>query len=137
MYKTIMVPVDLVHKDKLDRALQAAGDMAHHYGAKIVLVNVGPSAPNELGHTPDEVAASVDEFRKQLQNRMDVEVEIEAISSVDPAAEINRDLMRAIDETGADLVIMATHKPGLMEHIFSSHGGYLAQHAKVSVFLVR
>ena len=38
---------------------------------------------------------------------------------------------------GADLVIMASHVPGMLEHIFSSHGGYIAQHAKVSVFVVR
>lgn len=137
MFKTIMVPVDLVHKDKLDRALQAAGDLGRHYGAKIVVVNIGPNTPNELGHRPDEVAASVESFAEDLQNKFDVEVEKLALSSVDPAADMNRDLMKAVDETGADLVIVASHKPGLMEHIFSSHGGYLAQHAKVSVLVVR
>jgi len=32
---------------------------------------------------------------------------------------------------------MASHEPGFFEHIFSSHGGYIAQHAKVSVLVVR
>ena len=55
----------------------------------------------------------------------------------DPAIETTAALMKAIDKTGADLVIVASHKPGILEHIFSSHGGYIAQHAKVSVFVVR
>jgi nucleotide-binding universal stress UspA family protein len=45
--------------------------------------------------------------------------------------------MKAIDKIGADLVVMASHKPGFLEHIFSSHGGYIAQHATCSVFVVR
>jgi len=55
----------------------------------------------------------------------------------DPAVETTAELMKAIDKIGADLVIMASHEPGFFEHIFSSHGGYIAQHAKCSVFVVR
>ena len=46
-------------------------------------------------------------------------------------------LRKAIEEVGADLVVMATHIPGAAEHLFASHGGSVAAHAKISVFLVR
>ena len=55
----------------------------------------------------------------------------------DPTTEVDDALMRAIDETGADLVVMASHVPNVMDHIWPSNGGKLAEHAKCSVMVVR
>ncbi len=137
MFSNIMVPVDLVHKDTLSKALAVAGDMAKHYGAKITVVSVGGELPSELGHTPGEFAATVEAFAKELRDTHRVEVEARPIVSHDPAVETTAALMQAIDETGTDLVIMASHVPGILEHVFSSHGGYIAQHARASVLVVR
>ena len=137
MFHKIMVPVDLVHKNTLDKALDVAGDMAKRYNAKIEVVSVGGNLPSELGHTPDEFAKTVNDFAARLRDRFGVQVNAEAITAHDPEVETTSSLMKAIDETGADLVIMASHVPGVLEHIFSSHGGYIAQHAKCSVFVVR
>ncbi|MET4127490.1 universal stress protein [Roseovarius sp. MBR-6] len=137
MFSNIMVPVDLVHKDRLAKALAVAGDMAKRHGAKITVVSVGGELPGALGHTPGEFATTVKAFAEELRATHGAEVEARPIISHDPAVETTAALMQAIDETGADLVIMASHVPGFLEHIFSSHGGYIAQHAPVSVFVVR
>ncbi|MDT8327412.1 MAG: universal stress protein [Roseovarius sp.] len=137
MFSTIMVPVDLVHKDTLAKALDVAGDMARQYGAVIKVVSVGGEMPNELGHNSGEFVETVKDFAKGLRDKYGVTVEAETIISHDPEVETTSALMKAIDSTGADLVIMASHVPGILEHIFSSHGGYIAQHAKVSVFIIR
>ena len=137
MFSTIMVPVDLVHKDTLTKALDVAGDMAKRHGAKIKVVSVGGELPGELGHTPGEFAETVKSFAEGLRQKYGVSAEAEAIVSHDPEVETTAALMKAIEDTGADLVIMASHVPGILEYIFSSHGGYIAQHAKVSVFVVR
>ncbi|NND41526.1 MAG: universal stress protein, partial [Silicimonas sp.] len=55
----------------------------------------------------------------------------------DPTTEVDDALVRAIDETGADLVVMASHVPNVMDHIWPSKGGKQAQHAKCSVMVVR
>jgi hypothetical protein len=34
-------------------------------------------------------------------------------------------------------VVMASHVPGMLEHVWSSHAGRLASHASASVFIVR
>ena len=39
--------------------------------------------------------------------------------------------------TGADLVVMQSHVPGLMDYIWPSNGGKVAGHAKCSVLVVR
>ncbi len=137
MFRQIMVPVDLVHKDSLQKALDVAGKMAKGYGAKVHVVSVGGTAPGSLGHTPSDFGATLTSFAEELRKSYDVEVEAHPLTSSDPAVDTTRSLMRAIDDIGADLVIMASHQPGMWEHVFSSHGGYVAQHAKCSVFVVR
>lgn len=137
MFSKIMVPVDLVHKDTLAKALDVAGDMAKHYGASIDVVSVGGELPSELGHNPHEFGDRLQGFADELREKYDVTVKADPLMAHDPAVETTAELMKAIDKVGADLVIMASHEPGFFEHIFSSHGGYIAQHAKCSVFVVR
>ena len=55
----------------------------------------------------------------------------------DPATEVDDALLRAIDETGADLVVMQSHIPGLVDYVWPSNGGKIAGHAKASVMVVR
>ena len=137
MFSKIMVPVDLVHKDSLQKALDVAGDMARHYDATIDVVSVGGELPGELGHTPREFGDQLQGFADDLREKYGVTVKADPLMAHDPSVETTSELLKAIDKIGVDLVIMASHKPGFIEHIFSSHGGYIAQHAKCSVFVVR
>ncbi|MFX0541737.1 universal stress protein [Roseovarius sp. S4756] len=137
MFNHIMVPVDLVHKDKQQKALAVAGEMAKTHNAKVHVVSVGGELPSTLGHNPKEFGGLLDAFTKSLTDEYGVTVEAYPVQSTDPAVDTTRKLMESIDDLGIDLVIMASHEPGVMEHIFSSHGGYIAQHAKCSVFIVR
>lgn len=137
MFSKIMVPVDLVHKDTLQKALDVAGDMARLYDASIDVVSVGGELPSQLGHNPHEFGDRLQGFAEELREKYGVTVKADPLMAHDPAVETTSELLRGIEKIGADLVIMASHEPGFFEHIFSSHGGYIAQHAKVSVFVVR
>ncbi|MGR3548307.1 MAG: universal stress protein [Roseovarius sp.] len=137
MFSTILVPVDLLHKDTLAKALDVAGDIAKRHGARIIVVGVGGELPNELGHNADEFTQTLHRFADELRDKYAVTVDAEPIISHDPEVETTSALMRAIEQTGADLVVVASHVPGFLEHIFASHGGYIAAHAKVSVLVVR
>jgi nucleotide-binding universal stress UspA family protein len=64
-------------------------------------------------------------------------MESQAYEAPDPAVEVDRKLLAIIQESGADLIVMATHQPGWIEYLVNSHGGRLASHAPVSVFVVR
>ena len=137
MFSKIMVPIDMNHSDKLTKAIDVACAMGRDQKAEVCFVSVS-------GEMPSGTARSAGEYGEKLQQFADRKAEEYAITtrainlkSVDPEAEIDRKLLKTITDLGADLVVMASHKPGLMEYIFSSHGGYIAQHAKVSVFLVR
>lgn len=137
MFKRIMTPVDLAHVERLGTALDCAADLAKHYGAPIVYVGVTSSAPSKLGHNPEEYGQKLATFAKSEAAKHGIEALAHTAVSHDPTAEIDDALMRAIGETGADLVVMASHVPNVMDYIWPSNGGKLAEHAKCSVMVVR
>ena len=137
MYSSIMVPVDLEHSDKLDKALSTAADLSKHYNATLCLVGVTMSAPTAVAHNPTEFGEKLAEFAAEQTTRHGVEVNTKSMVSNDPTIDLGDALQRAASELDADLVVMGSHVPGFAEHVFSSNAGYLAEHAKLSVFVVR
>ena len=132
-----MIPVDLTHADKLGKALGCAADMAKQHGASVVYVGVSAAAPSSVAHTPEEFAAKLDAFAKEQGQSHGIDASAHAVTSHDPASDLDAALMKAIDDTGADLVIMASHIPNVTDYIWPSNGGTIAGHAKVSVLVVR
>lgn len=136
MFKRIMIPVDLGRAEALERALQVGADLAGHYGAEIHYVSV-------TGNLPSETARNPGEFREKLQRFAAAEAEARSIASThghavishDPSIDMDRQLAAAVDDIGADLVVMGSHIPHWYE--FGSHGGHLASHAHCSVMIVR
>lgn len=137
MFKTIFVPVDLAHAARLERALDVAADLAAHYGAEMVLAAVTAPTPGKLAHNPEEFRGKLDAFAADLASRYGVRARGHMVVSHDPAAELDSALMKAREETGADLVVMASHVPGVADYLLPSHGGRMASHSDVSVMVVR
>lgn len=137
MFKKIMVPVDLAHVGSLDRALACAAGLAAQHGAEIVYVGVTAPTPGAIAHSPSEFAAKLAEFAAGQASQHGVTTTSHMVQSHDPAVDMDKSLLKAVADTGADLVVMHSHKPGLSDYIFEGHGPYLAQHAKASVLLVR
>lgn len=138
MFKKIMVPVDLAHKDAIDPAVTAASDLARHYGAEVCYVGVTATTPGSVARTPEEYQQKLDAFaQEQSQQHHGQTVSARAITSPDPVRDLNDTLIHAIKDTGSDLVVMATHLPSHLDAVLPSHGGEVASHTDVSVFLVR
>ena len=137
MFKRIMAPVDLAHVGGLRRALDCAADLARHYKVPIIYVGVTSSVPSQLGHNPEEFGKRLQEFASEESKTHGVDGAAHTSIAHDPTTEVDDALMRAIDETGADLVVMASHVPNVIDYIWPSNGGKLAEHAKCSVMVVR
>lgn len=137
MYKKMMVPVDLAHLDKLNKAIETAVDLARHYGIPLSFVGVTTGTPSSVAHTPKEYSEKLQKFADAQGDQHAIAIEAVTVTSHDPAIDLSERLIEAIDETKSDLVVMASHLPGLPEHIFASHAGAVASHARVSVFVVR
>ncbi|MDZ7749764.1 MAG: 3'-5' exonuclease [Halofilum sp. (in: g-proteobacteria)] len=112
MFKKILVPVDLAHKDAIEPALTAASDLARHHGAEVCYIGVTATTPGSVARTPEEYQQKLDAFaQEQSDQHHGQTVSARAITSPDPVADLDDVLLQAIEDTGADLVVMATHLP--------------------------
>jgi len=137
MYEKIMVPVDLAHIDALQKSLQVSADMARHFKAEVCYVGVTANTPGPVGRTPAEYEQKLAAFAEAQGRLHGQPTDCRVIISHDPTADLDNLLVKAIDDVGADLVVMGTHLPHKVDAIMPSHGDKLAKHTKASVFLVR
>ncbi|SON55349.1 Universal stress protein F [Hartmannibacter diazotrophicus] len=137
MFKKIMIPVDLRHTPSMGKALNIAAELAKSNNATVTYVGVTSPEPGELGHNPAEYSEKLKQFAAAQADAHGHSAQTHMIVANDPAIDLDSQLTQAAEETGADLVVMATHIPNVTDYVWSSHGGYLANHARASVFLVR
>ncbi len=139
MYNKILVPVDLSHLDKLTKALDTAIDIAKHYKAELHYVTVTNSTPGAAAHNPKELAEKLQAFAEEQGQAHGIDTDSKVLESVDTAVELDDKLLGAIKDTGADLVVMASHPPGLGDklHLLRSNGAEIVKHSNISVFIVR
>lgn len=137
MYTKILVPIDLAHLDSLEKALKTAADLSKLYSAAICYASVSTAAPSAVAHNPDEFKARLDGFAAEQAKAHGVSTTSAALLSHDPTIDLDATLVKAVGDLGCDLVIMGSHKPGFVEHFVSSNAGYVANHARVSVLVVR
>lgn len=133
MYKQIMVPIDLAHKDALGKAINTAADLAKTYGSVITFVGISSAAPSAVARTPKEYAAKLDALAEAEAARTGVKIEADAVNDSDVTVDLNRHLVQEAQRLGADLIVMATHAPSR----FGAHAAAVARHAPVSVMVVR
>lgn len=137
MFRHIMVPVDLAHVETLSHALDTAADLAAHWGADVTYVGVGTSTPGKVAHTPEEFREKLSAFAAKQAESHGMTAHAYATIGHDPTTDVDDVLLRAVKETGADLVVMQSHVPGLLDYVWPSNGGKIAGHAKASVLVVR
>ncbi len=137
MFNTIMIPVDLAHADRLEKALGVACDLAGHYGAEVHLVGVTQTAPTAVAKSPDDYSRKLDAFASEKSAALGTRLTAHSEISHDPSIDLDDVLEKTAEKIGADLIVMASHVPGFAERIFASNAGYLASHAKMSVLVLR
>ncbi|MEM9436862.1 MAG: universal stress protein [Pseudomonadota bacterium] len=138
MTSRILVPVDLEHADKLTKALGLAAKLAQADGAKVIYAGIADAVPTTSRTTVGEqMAQALGVFAAQQAADHGIEVEDHVGLRGDLHLTVGPDVVRVAKETSADLIVMASHVPGLKDHFLSSNAGYVASHAPVSVYVVR
>ena len=139
MYRKILVPVDLSHTERLTKALSTAVDIAKHYDAALCYITVTNTTPGAAAHNPDELAEKLKVFALEQGNAHGLRTSSKVLSTPDTAVELDHRLLEAIKTTGADLIVMASHAPGVGDrlHILHSNAANIVKHSDISVFVVR
>ena len=136
MYRRILVPVDMSQKDRAAPMLGIAKTVGGE-GAKITLVSVIEDVPSYvMVQLPEDV---IEEAKK------DAAEELRAIAS---AAGIDADIkvghgrahtaiLSCAEEIGSDLIVIASHRPGLQDYLIGSTAARVVRHANCAVLVTR
>ena len=137
MAAPIMVPVDLQHKEGLEKAINKAVALGKTDGAPLIIVSVTEPGATTIAKSEAEYHVKLEAYAKELAEQHGIAVTANPVHSVDVVAELGDTLIGTASDLGVDTIVMASHVPGFIEHIFSSNAGYVANHAKCSVYVVR
>lgn len=137
MFTKILFPVDLQHVDRLDRALAVVGRLAKESDAGVVYMAATASVPGPVASSPEAFGRKLETFVSDQASRYGIEAEAKTVVIGDPRVEADSAIVASAKDVGADLIVMQTHKPDLMDYIWHSNGERVASHAPISVFLVR
>ena len=83
------------------------------------------------------MAEKLEAFGKARAEADGIEATTRSYSCHDLTTDLDNTLLGAVDDVGADLVVMASHIPDIVDYVWPSNGGKVAEHSKASVFVVR
>ncbi|MFC4352044.1 universal stress protein [Fodinicurvata halophila] len=136
MYKTVIVPLDLSHTERLQPMVSAARQLSSE-DAEILLVNVIEDIPAYVrSQVPQSIRDERDEeVRKHLhkiakENGLSENI---MVRTGHAATEI----LAAAKEKKADLIVIASHKPGFGDFLIGSTAARVVRHAACTVHVVR
>jgi universal stress protein F len=136
MFKTILVPIDMAHvvegKANIDIAAQHASE-----GAKIILLNVVEEIPTwaaaELpAHLVDDSVNRAQAELKAIANTTGMSMEV-----VVRCGHSYKTILEVAKESQAELIIIASHRPGLTDYFLGSTAAKVVRHATCSVLVIR
>ncbi|PLW75696.1 universal stress protein [Cohaesibacter celericrescens] len=135
MYKNILVPIALDHDHSPTGALEAVKALADDT-ANIILLHVFDIVPAYVAsQVPPDVRK---EARKYVLD------ELEAIAKTIPNATVASDdgnagtvIVDYAEEHDVDLIVVASHRPGMQDYFLGSTAARVVRHAPCSVHVIR
>lgn len=139
MYKTVLVPVDLSHIEKGSKMIERAKYLADTNKSELTLLNVIPEIPPYVAiELPsglhEKVVENASADLKNLVRKHDLPASTKiAVESGNPANVI----LAYAKKENSDLIMVASHQPGLTDYLLGSVAGKVVRHARCSVLVVR
>jgi len=136
MYKNILVPIDLTQAEKGVAMLSVAAKLADA-GAKITAINVLEDLP---GYVRAELPTGlVEKNTKAARDDMAKLVKDSGIAASVHVCDGNpsREILDHAGKIGADLIIVASHRPGMQDYFLGSTAARVVRHAACSVLDTR
>lgn len=136
MYKSILVPIDVSHEDVGKRIVEKAKALSDT-DAKMTLLHV-------MDNIPSNIHAYIPEGKLE-SNLMEIKSELTTMAKnigVDAEIVVRFGLARPVileeaESMEADLIILASHKPGLKDYLIGSTASRVVRHAGCSVLIDR
>lgn len=140
MYRNILVPIDLSEPSSWQKALPVAIEMSRTFGAQIHVMTV----------VRDLDAIWRSQYSLSIYESMISEAETRLASTIADSipqdlavkrsvghGSIYAEVLRTARESGADLIIMASHRPQMKDFLIGANAARVVRHARCSVLVVR
>jgi nucleotide-binding universal stress UspA family protein len=139
MIETILVPIDISEEEAGATSLSLARDLARRYGSKLVLLNVVEQLPGHVaaqlpkGILEKASTNAVARLEKIARDNGITENSQIAVRQGRPSTEI----LEYARESGANMIVIASHDPGLADYLLGSVAARVVRHAHCSVLVTR
>lgn len=141
MYRDILLPVDLAAKPTQERAVKAAVSLAKMNNARLHVMTVVPDFGLSIvasyfpkGFEQQALSEADKALHLFAQETLPADMTVQHIVA---HGTIYREIMRVADETGCDLIVMASHRPELADYLLGPNAARVVRHASQSVLVVR
>jgi nucleotide-binding universal stress UspA family protein len=141
MFKSILFPVDLGEESSWKKALPVALFHARGEAASLTVLTVVPDFGEGMvgAYFPQDFSeATFADAEKNLEAFRQEHIPSDVASkAMVRSGSIDHEILSAADEIGADLIVMASHRPGLQDYLLGPNAARVVRHAPVSVLVVR
>ncbi|MCL1628642.1 universal stress protein [Roseibaca sp. V10] len=138
MYDSIVIAAALFNEGATTRAALNKAKTLLNPGGAVTLVHV-------IEEVPGYVAASIPKEHMNARQR-DVQEQLDAMAASVEGLKVkaiirhgqpSASILGAAKETTADLIMIASHKPGLSDYFIGSTAARIVRHAQCSVLVTR
>lgn len=141
MYTDIMLAVDLVHPETQTKAVQTAVSLCRAYGARLHVITVVPDYGMSIVggfFSKEHEAEAIDRTNLALHDFVSEHVPNDiGLQHIVGHGTIYKEILRFSEETGCDLIVMASHRPELGDYLLGPNAARVVRHASCSVMVVR
>lgn len=136
MYKSILVPIDLAHRDVGQAMIKRAVTLSDD-NAEITLLHViGDIPAYAQSYLPEgQLQENLEETRTVLKEMVDAaDIKADVVVRYGSPSPV---ILDEADERGSDLIIIASHHPGIKDYLMGSTASRVVRHADCSVLINR
>ena len=140
MFKTILVPVDLSEVETAEPALEKAVTLAQAANGTVRLVHVRSLLPMtymEFVPPAFEAEQQEDAETKLAAVAARLPLPAERVSAVVRVGSVYNEVLEEADKTGADLIVVGSHRPTMATYLLGSNASTIVRHARCSVLVIR
>jgi len=136
LYQSVLIPIDIAHAETAAAMFEKAKALLVP-GGKMTIVYAIPDIPAYVTFEMPEgflpvTMRKADQTLRGLVAESGVEAEVQILTGQAPRA-----ILAAADSVKADLIIVASHRPGLSDYLLGSTAARVVRHAQCSVLVMR
>ncbi len=140
MFKSILVPVDIAHRSSWKHALPQAIELAARANGEVTVMTVVRDIQSMFAGV--HMGFQLDQFMGEADAALG-RIIAECPAGGVPlrrrvlAGSIGHEILKTAKELACDLIVMASHRPEMLDYLIGPNAAHVALHAPISVLVLR